>query len=336
VPALSSTAITYGKQDTPTIRPLVKLALANLSGAELSKEVILERLTQSFGGQAPLHEATKSPEFSEALLEEIRSKQSSTWVKATEVHQAKTKRWESDKELQKWNVRHYSNKVTVVLGDEVGAGIFKVADVKPPPFTEVLSSITLATMPGSGGTPEMMVYKKGGEVMMANTSAASTSGHTTVKDWKNIGNVGDTFYGLFYEDEPATGVTPGFIKDAVYFARWSLSEFGPGWASADWLATADESQIVGGQTPGGKARKGELANIIAEIFPMAAKSESEVSGTESHRKAAFAVMDNFEIKKPGPMKIQKWLPIEDNVEKIKGWSVNPKKGTFVKLAHSFT
>ena len=327
-----SMAVTSDKAEPSSIGQSVKAALAGLSGAQLSKELILERLTEAFGDTAQLHEATKSPELAEALLEEVRSRQSSTWIKATEIHHAKPKAWASEKELQKWNVRHYTNKVTVVLGEEVGPGIFKVADVKPPPFSELLSSITLATMPGTAKETE---YKKGGELLMANTSAASTSGHTTVKDWKNIGNVGDTFYGLFYEDEPATGVTPPFIKDAVFFARWSLSEFGSGWASADWLATAAESQTENAKTPGGKAWEGELANIIAEIFPTAAKSEAEVSGTELQRKSAFNGMDNFEIKKHGPMKVAEWLPVEDNIEKIKGWSLNPKKGTFVKLVHSF-
>ena len=327
-----SIAVTSDKAEPSGIGQLVRAALAGLSGAQLSKEVILERLTKAFGGTAQLHEASKRPELAEALLEEVRGRQSSTWIRATELHQARPKAWASEKERQKWNVRHYTNKVTVVLGEEVDADIFKVADVKPPPFSELLSSITLATMPG---TAKETGYKKGGELLMANTSAASTSGHTTVKDWKNIGNVGDTFYGLFYEDKPATGVTPPFIKDAVYFARWSLSDFGTGWASADWLATAAESQTEGAKTPGGKAWKGDLANIITEIFPMAAKSEAQVSGTESERQRAFNAMDNFEIKKHGPMKVAEWLPVEDNIKKIKGWSVNPKKGTFVKLVHSF-
>lgn len=325
-------AVTSDKGEPSSIGQLVKAALADLSGAQLSKEVILERLTKAFGGTAQLHEATKSPELAEALLEEVRGRQSSTWIKATEIHQAKPKAWASEKEQQKWNVRHYTNKVTVVLGEAVGPDIFRVADVKPPPFSELLSSITLATMQGTAKEAD---YKTGGELLMANTSAASTSGHTTVKDWKNIGNVGDTFYGLFYGDEPATGVIPPFIKDAVYFARWSLSEFGTGWASADWLATAAESQTEGAKTPGGTAWKGELANIITEIFPMAAKSETEVSGTGSQRKTAFNAMDNFEIKKHGPMKVAEWLPVKDNIDKIKGWSVNPRKGTFVKLMHLF-
>ena len=46
-------------------------------------------------------------------------------------------------------------------------------------------------------------------------------------------------------------------------------------------------------------------------------------------------MDNFEIKKHGPMKVAQWLPVEENIKKIKGWSVNTQKRTFEKLTHSF-
>jgi hypothetical protein len=53
-------------------------------------------------------------------------------------------------------------------------------------------------MPRTGATPGT-AYKSGDTVTMTFTSGASKSGHTTGKDWKNIGNVGDTFYGLFYK-----------------------------------------------------------------------------------------------------------------------------------------
>lgn len=80
------------------------------------------------------------------------------------------------------------------------------------------------------------------KVMATYSTGASTSGHTTGKDWKNIGNVGDTFYGLFYDDNPASGVAPSFIKAAVYYAQWPATEFGDAWASADRLSYASESQ----------------------------------------------------------------------------------------------
>ena len=97
---------------------------------------------------------------------------------------------------------------------------------------------------------------------MSFTSGAATSVYTTGVDWGHIGNVGDTFYGLFDQDEPATGVTPNFIRDAVYYATWPVSEFGTAWASADWLGTAASSQIEGAKAPEGKARQGKVRSRL--------------------------------------------------------------------------
>lgn len=312
------------------VRGLVKQALAGLSGDTLSQSVILDRLQAAFGGdKTRLHQATRRPEFAEALLEEIRTKQSGTWVKATEIHQMKPTAW-VNQELQYWNVRHYTSKFMVVLGDQVADGVFKVQGVEPPTFSELLSSITLATMTRGGGAAAT-ASKPGERVMMTFTSGAASSGHTTGVDWKNIGNVGDTFYGLFYKDVPATGLTPAFIRDAVYYAKWTVSDFGTGWASADWLGTAAESQTERGKTPEGKARQGALADVIADIFPAAATRGEETSTSRTEREAAFSAMPNFEVKKHGPMKVNNWLPIAENIAKIKEWQVDTKNNKFIKL-----
>jgi hypothetical protein len=318
------------------VQGLVRRALAGLSGDKLSQATILERLKASFGGdEARLHQATRRPEFAEALLEQVRTKQSKNWVKATEIHQVKPTPWTSQ-ELQRWNVRHYTSKLMVVLGPASDGGTFAVQDVEPPTFTELLSSITLATKAGRGDTtgPEP---RQGDRVMMSFTSGAATSGHTTGVDWGHIGNVGDTFYGLFYGDEPATGVTPNFIRDAVYYATWPVSEFGTAWASTDWLGTAASSQIEGAKAPEGKARQGKLADVIADIFPAAAtRNFSATAGQEtpesrSERTGAFNAMPNFEVKKHGPMPVRRWLPVDANIQTIKKWHVDAKTGKFVKL-----
>ena len=311
----------------------VKIALANLRGGDLSQGIILKQLAEWFGGG--LHAATKTPEFAEALLEEIRQKQSTTWVKATTIRQVQKTEW-TNQELQYWTARHYTNKFMVVLGQAVDSeGTFAVAGVEPPPFTELLSSITLATMNRTGGTTTT-AHKPGDKVMMTFSSGAATSGHTTGIDWTNIGNVGDTFYGLFYGDKPASGLTPGFIKDAVYYAMWPVSEFGSGWASADWLAKASESQTERGATPEGEARQGELADIIADIFPDATTRDLGATGgqeqveSREEREQTFQAMENFEVKRHGPITVKEWLPIEGNIERIKTWRVKPTTGEIVK------
>ncbi len=331
-----SNNIKSGLVEQPTIEVCVKKALSQ-SVDELSQEVIISNLKKEFrnypGG---LFAATKEPVFAEVFLEEIRTKQSKNWNDATNIQDVPSVEW-TNEELQYWNVRHYTNKVMITLGQDLGDGFFKVAAIAPPSFTEILSTATLSALSGSGGSTERSSYISGNKVMLANAAGASKSGHTTSIDWVNIGNVGDTFYGLFYQEEPATGKTPAFIKDATYFAKWGIEEFGVGWASSDWLGTAKDSRKEDGQTPKGIARGGELSDIIADIYPKAPTRTSKTStGLESitdkeERREKFAEMSNFEVKKHGPMKVGNWNPISANLNKLNNYYVDTNKGAFVKF-----
>ncbi|MGK7925477.1 MAG: DUF4157 domain-containing protein [Spirulina sp.] len=303
---------------------------------QLNKEVILENLRAEFkdypGG---LVAVTRAAKFAEELLEGIRRKQSPTWEEATRIREVPHVEWQND-ELKHWNVRHYTNKVRVKLGQHLGQGYFLVDGIEPPPFKEILSTATLSAQSGQGGQqPIRPTYKPGQKVMLSNSTSASKSGHTTSTDWVNIGNVGDTFYGLFYNDDPATGITPSFIRDATYCAIWGVEDFGVGWASSDWLGTAQQSQMKGGKTPEGEARSGELSDIIADIYPMATSRKSEdgeeSKGEKKARQSAFAAMTNFEVKKHGPMKVTQWIPKQENLDKLKNYTVNMNKQVFVKF-----
>ena len=322
-------------KDTRTIAERVKAALT-MATRDLSRESIMASLQTHFATyQGGLLAATREEEFAATLLEEIRNKQSKKWIEATQIHQVPEVQWQNN-ELQHWTVRHYTNKLKVTLGKDLGQGYFKVAQVGPPPFDEILSTITLAAMSSTEESSEFP-YKPGDTMMMANSSASSTSGHTTAVDWTNIGNVGDTFYALFYKEEPATGITPNFIRDAVYYAIWSADEFGIGWASADWLGTAKDSRKEDGTTPRGIAREGTISDIIADIFPEAAtrdfseSGDQESSSSKSQREEKFKAMRNFEIKKHGPMPVREWYPIPGNLDKIKNYVVNTNTGAFHKL-----
>jgi hypothetical protein len=314
----------------------VHKALAGLAGDALTQEVILKRLEAQFGGGKPrLNAASRRPEFAEALLEAVRSRQGARWVRATKIRHVEPARW-ANAELQHWTVRHYTSKFQVVLGAANTDGSLQVARVEPPPFSELLSSITLATMSRDGGGGAASTPGTGSTVMMTFTSGAASSGHTTGVDWKHIGNVGDTFYGLFYKGQPATGITPNFIRDAVYYAEWPVSEFGAAWASADWLGTAAESQTPGGKVPEGEARQGQLSDIIADIFPGATRADYSEEGPagrdrRAEREAKFSAMPNFEVKKHGPIKVATWHGVDVNIATIKKWPFVPATGQFAKV-----
>lgn len=325
-------AIFAGK---PTLEQRVKRAVAEVPTKDLTKTTVLASLEKHFADYEPgLHKATRDPAFSETLLECIRTRQSKNWSRATAPQQVPARQW-TNQELQHWNVRHYTSKLNIALGQDLGEGIFTVADVEQPSFKEIISTVTLATMKPGGKIEN--AKRSGEKVMMTFTGGAASSGHTTGLDWANVGNVGDTFYGLFYKDQPATGITPPFITDAVYYAKWSVEDFGVGWASADWLGTAVDSQKEKGKTPQGIARTGQLSDIIASIFPEATtrdfsqSGEVEAEGSAERRKEAFAAMANFEIKKHGPMPVNAWLPIDANINKAKRWWINTTTGKFVKL-----
>lgn len=329
-------AIERIKEKTPSIAVGVSSAITG-SIDELDKDKIMLNLKREFkyypGGLVAL---TRESEFAETLLEGIRTKQSSNWQTKTAIESVPNVEWTND-ELKYWNVRHYTNKVMVTLGKDLGQGYFKVEAVAPPSFTEILSTATLTAMFGSGGSSESSSYSTGDRMMLANASGAANSGHTTSTDWVNIGNVGDTFYGLFYQDDPATGLVPGFIRDATYYAKWSVTDFGVGWASADWLSAAGDSRKEEGKTPVGKARGGELSDIIADIYPTAISREStegegkESVGDKSERRQKFAAMTNFEVKKHGPMTVGEWIKVTENVNKLSNYVVDTNKGKFIKL-----
>jgi hypothetical protein len=141
----------------------------------------------------------------------------------------------------------------------------------------------------------------------------------TAKDWKNIGNIGDTFYALFYDDKPATGQTPAFINDGVYYAEWPATDFGDAWTSADWLSYASMSQDENASVSSFAGREGNIVDIIGDIFPLGLKSPED---EEKQRTTAFSAMTNFEVKKHGPKEVKEWKPVTGTIATIKTWNVD--------------
>ncbi|MEO1808471.1 MAG: hypothetical protein AAFU33_26935, partial [Bacteroidota bacterium] len=318
-----------------TIPSKVAAAL-DIPPENLSKESILAGLKKEFqdypGGFVA---ATREPVLAEVLLEQVRLKQSGKWQKVSEIHEVDESEWTND-DLQHWNLRHYTTKLHVTLGQNLGQGYFKVANIQPPPFNELLSTLTLSDSSESEEAQAPPRYRSGETLTMANTTGAASSGHTTGLDWANVGNVGDTFYALFYKDDSVTGKTPGFIRDATYYARWSVDEFGEGWASEDWLGKAKDSRDEKAETLTQPSRKGHIKDIIADIFPEAAKRDlkgkGESTSDKKRRESKFSIMRNFEVKKHGPMPVQRWIPLQGTIDKLRGYTVNTNKGVFVKFS----
>jgi|GEM_PF-3847256 len=238
-PAASSAAASAPIVVDPAAPISVKIhaALARLTGAALGKEAVLSALSAVFG--AGLHAASQSPEFAEALLEEIRGRQSPPWKTATQIKPAKIfgagktgdKAIEAasirSKIAQNWYIRHYTNKFEVVLGPETAPGskIYAVNSIQQPPYRTLLSNISLATLPVSPAAPPTAAAAAAQpphSVMMSFSKQAGISGHTTGDDWKNIGNVGDTFFGLFSGIITSTRTRPNSSRMA-FITRFGRS-----------------------------------------------------------------------------------------------------------------
>lgn len=134
-------------------------------------------------------------------------------------------------------------------------------------------------------------------VLLDRSYDLNQSGHTTAQDWDRIGNVGDTFYSLFFDGESATGIVPAFIKKAKYYVEWTLDEFsGECWASSDWLGLQDPKAVYVG------CSAGNIKKLIAsslcvgnEFVPVGSWMKVRLENPTAYLKG----FTNFEIKKHG-------------------------------------
>ena len=144
------------------------------------KEAILKAIENVYTTEKAV-EATKDSEVVKTVLAFVNSQQSESWKQGTERKSPLKKDCGKLKDADKWTLRHYTDKY---VWDA------KTNEVKPPSYKEILSSLTLTMM--NKGEEESKLTDKG-------KVGASKSGHTTNTDWEIIGNVGDTFYCLFYD-----------------------------------------------------------------------------------------------------------------------------------------
>lgn len=179
---------------------------------KLGKEHALDQILRS----------TESSELSKKLLEELNAEGSKKIIKVGNTinamgldkpEHAEAKKIVSDT-LGKYTIRHYSSSNPLDWAEK-----------------KVKSNLTLAAKNILEGKPLL--------------EQRTTSGHTNFTDWCHIGNIGDTFYSLFFDGKPATGITPNFISNATCYIEWTLEKFEDCWASPDWLSGIYEPAFSG-------------------------------------------------------------------------------------------
>ncbi len=237
------------------------------------KEVVLAALEKTYGSD--LIAATKDRAVVKAILKFINARQTTTWQEGTRVEPPGSKDVGKLEDAENWTLRHYTDKYRWDAENR---------QVKPPSFKEILSSLTLAAMArgeeeSSGGSEK---GKKG----------AGKSGHTSKYDWDIIGNVGDTFYGLFYKGKLA-GQHQTFLDDAQWYAEWKITDCTEIWASSDWLTTAKKK----GAAPRGPAYEGKPEDVVSAFLGRFGRRGDE----SSQRKIFEGGFDNFEVKLHGPL-----------------------------------
>ena len=217
--------------------------------------------------------STESPELCEELFKKLTSKQITITNARDTVEVAKLDR----DILDRYTIRHYTSS-------------------DPSNWSEkkVKSNLTLTVE---------NIFKE--ESILGRTT---TSGHTNFKDWCEFGNVGDTFYCLFYDNEPVTRAE--FLKHCTYYIEWSLDEFTDCWASTDWLnPTAEQLNPT----------SGSIINILLSYFSKDAKTYFK------NYKLFFSKYINFEIKKHGSMEFDNYYAKEEGTDTWKHYKWNTNK-----------
>ena len=185
-------------------------------------------------------------------------------------------------DAQNWTLRHYTDKYVWVAASQ---------EVKPPPYREILSALTLAAMKRAGGE----AADEENEPAVEGKVGAAKSGHTSKIDWDIIGNVGDTFYALFYKGKLA-GHHQTFLNQAQWYAEWKITDVPEIWTSSDWLGTAKQGNQA---VPTGLAYEGAPADVISAILGAWGRRGGEVE----QRKVFESNFNNFEVKVHGSLSL---------------------------------
>lgn len=218
-------------------------------------------------------DCTESPELSIIFIEKIRNKKIGEIIKPVPIDEEffndLLENEDVVKNLKKFTIRHYTTNDPKTFKNKIKSNLTLTADLDTP--------IT-------GG-----------------------SGHTNGYDWNQIGNVGDTFFSLFFDGKPATGKTPGFIKDAQFYIEWKLNEFEDCWASGDWLSCAEKGVITNiPKSYSGSGYDILFASLLNDPFEknnLIRKNTIKTALTNGiiDSCAYLKTTTNFEIKKHGSM-----------------------------------
>ena len=241
-------------------------------GNPKNKEIILG-IIKHFAEDTPqeqILESIDSEDFCKTLITKIRK---------TEIAEVTVDNnfWERDSNLEwdKYTIRHYTTENPSKFG-----GLIK-------------SNLRLSV--------EQEIYD-------APNTELNKSGHTTLKDWSSIGNVGDTFYSLFFEGKSATGKTPAFIEKATYYIEWPIDKFISCWASSDWLSLIQNNDEPSYSGPsknvilGSLLRKNKIQGV--DITPAEYRFYNPTNFLKDY--------SNFEIKKHGSMDFDTYYAKDDS------------------------
>ena len=258
-------------------------ALEELWSLEDHKQSMLQAIERVYTKEKAV-QATRDPAVAKAILAFVNGKQSKIWTSGTVRKQPENKKPLTDAEH--WTLRHYTDKY---VWDAEG----KV--VNPPPYMEILSALTLAAMKGGAekSDEEAQEPVTGGKV------GADKSGHTSKIDWDIIGNVGDTFFALFYKGELA-GQKQTFLNKAQWYAEWRITDVEQIWVSSDWLGKA-KTQGKKPEAPRGLAYEGSPSDVVSACLGMFGQKGDE----KAKRKIFEDQFDNFEVKVHGPLALEK-------------------------------
>ncbi|QKQ77792.1 DUF4157 domain-containing protein [Nostoc sp. TCL240-02] len=238
------------------------------------KEAILSAIKTVFPDNTI--DATKDPAVAKAVLAFVNSQQEQTWIDGTERKPPGKKDMGKLGDADNWTLRHYTDKYQ---WDETEK------EVKPPSYKEILSALTLAAMAKKNEESTSVEKSKVG---------ASKSGHTSKIDWDMIGNVGDTFFALFYKGQLA-GTKQTFLNQAQWYAEWKITDVSEIWASSDWLGKAKTK----GETPRGVAYEGNPEDVISAFLEMGGRR-----GDDNSKRSRFeSNYDNFEVKVHGSLNL---------------------------------
>lgn len=191
-----------------------------------------------------------------------------------------------DKDKDKEKKRNFYNSIRITPPKK---------DLAPIQTTDPAHQIDNWTIRFYSRTKEFSEIKS--NLQLTLESSKINSGHTNGEDWTKFGNVGNTFYCLYFQNRPV--VIKDFLAPCKYYAEFPLREIDDLWISNDWISMTIETRPV------------YRGNGIA-IFNYLTTSEGrKMLKNEMLKRNIATQWPTLEVKIPHSMEVIEWL---DNME----------------------